>query len=221
MMTGMNTARTYTHRAGRDLAYVAAVLPLSIIGFVVWVTGVSVAASLLVLVVGGLVWLAFAHTFRLAASVDRRLAGWYLRAPVRGVYRTPVAPGVLERLRTVTTDPQTRRDLIWLILNSIVGFTLATVALTATGLVISYILMPLWWWAISDPHTQYATLNLGIYTVTSTGWAFVTTALGLALLVPAALVNRAAATSHARLAARLLGPVPVRLRTSVPARAVY
>ena len=54
-------------------------------------------------------------------------------------------------------------------------------------LVINYILMPLWWWAIYDPHTQYATLNLGIYTVTSTGWALVTTALGLALVIPAAL----------------------------------
>ena len=96
---------------------------------------------------------------------------------------------------------------MWLILSSTMGFILATVALTATRLVINYILMPLWWWAIYDPHTQYATLNLGIYTVTSTGWALVTTALGLALVMPAALVNRVAATSHARLAARLLGRV--------------
>ena len=99
------------------------------------------------------------------------------------------------------------RDLMWLILSSTMGFILATVALTATRLVINYILMPLWWWAIYDPHTQYATLNLGIYTVTSTGWALVSTALGLALVMPAALVNRVAATSHARLAARLLGRV--------------
>ena len=205
-MNAMNRARTYAHRAGRDLAYVAAVLPLSIVGFVLWVTGVTVTASLLVLIVGGLAWLASARAFRAAASVDRRVAGWYLRTPIRGVYREQIALGPLDRLRVVTTDPQTRRDLIWLIVNSTIGFILATVALTATGLVISYVLMPLWWWAISDPHTQYATLNLGIYTVTSTGWALLTTALGLALVVPAALINRVAATSHARLAARLLGP---------------
>jgi hypothetical protein len=36
----------------------------------VWVTGVSVSASLLVLVIGALVWLATALTFRWAADVD-------------------------------------------------------------------------------------------------------------------------------------------------------
>ena len=66
--------------------------------------------------------------------------------------------------------------------------------------------MPLWWWAINDPSQQYATLNLGIYTVTSTGWALVTTGLGLVLLPVAALLNRAAAAGHAGLAARALGP---------------
>jgi hypothetical protein len=85
---------------------------LSIVGFVLWATGVTVTASLLVLIVGGLVWLASARAFRAAASVDRRVAGWYLRAPIRGVYRKPVALGPIDRLRVVTTDPQTRRDLI-------------------------------------------------------------------------------------------------------------
>ena len=46
-----------------------------------------------------------------------------------------------------------------------------------------------------------------MYTVTSTGWAFVTTGLGVVLLPVAVLLNRAAAAGHAGLAARLLGPV--------------
>lgn len=82
---------------------------------------------------------------------------------------------------------------------------LATAALTVTGLAIAYVAMPLWW-AITDPDKQYATLNLGIYTVTSTGWAFATTGIGLLLLPVAALLNRAAAAGHAGLAARMLGP---------------
>ena len=53
---------------------------------------------------------------------------------------------------------------------------------------------------------QYGTLNLGIYTVTSTGWAFVTTALGLVLAPLAFLLNRGLATGHAAVAARILGP---------------
>ena len=110
----------------------------------------------------------------------------------------------------MTTDPRTWRDLGWLVFNSTVGFLLATAALTVTALAMSYILMPLWWWAITDPSKQYATLNLGIYTVTSTGWALVTTGLGLALVPVAALLNRAAAAGHAGLAARMLGPAPQR-----------
>jgi signal transduction histidine kinase len=73
-------------------------------------------------------------------------------------------------------------------------------------LVVGWITAPLWWWAIPDPHHQYGTLNFGIYTVNSVGWAFVTTALGL-LLAPLALaINHWLAAGHAALAARILGP---------------
>ena len=92
--------------------------------------------------------------------------------------------------------------------NSTVGFLMATAALTVTALAIAYLTMPLWWWAITDPSKQYATLNLGVYTVTSTAWALVTTGLGLVLLPVAALLNRAAAAGHAGLAARLLRSGP-------------
>jgi Putative sensor len=192
--------------AGRDLAYVLVMLCFSVLDFVVWVTGVTVTGSLLVFIVGLPVWLATAYGFAYAAGLDRRVAGWYLSTPILGVYRKAPGRGFLARLRVVTTDPQTWRDLGWLIVNSTLGFLFATVTLTVTALAIGYLLMPLWWWAISDPSEQYATLNLGIYTVTSTGWAFVTTGIGLALLPIAMLINHAAATAHASLAARMLGP---------------
>jgi hypothetical protein len=165
-----------------------------------------VSASLLVLVIGALVWLATALTLRWAADVDRRTVGWYRRRPIRAEYRRPLDDSWLSFVRTVTTDPRTWKDLGWLVVNSTVGFVLATAALTVTALVISYLTMPLWWWAIDDPSKQYATLNLGIYTVTSTSLALVTTGLGVVLLPVAALINRAAAVGHARMATRLLGP---------------
>jgi hypothetical protein len=202
----MNRAHSIFKAAGRDLAYLLVVLTTSIVEFVVWVTGVSLSASLLVLVIGVLVWLGTAWTFRFAASVDRRTAGWYRRRLIHGDYREPRDGSWMSRLRAVTTDPRTWKDLGWLIVNSTVGFIIATAALTVTALVISYLTMPLWWWAIDDPSKQYATLNLGIYTVTSTSLALVTTGLGLVLLPVAVLVNRAAAAGHARMAARLLGP---------------
>jgi hypothetical protein len=205
-MKAMNRAHSILNAAGRDLLYVLVILAASIVEFAVWATGVSVSASLLVLVIGALAWLATAWTFRFVASVDRRTAGWYRRRPIRGDYREPRDGALLSRVRVVTTDPRTWKDLGWLVVNSTLGFVMAAAALTVTGLAIAYLLMPLWWWAISDPSKQYATLNLGVYTVTSTGWALVTTGLGLVLLPVAVLLNRAAAAGHARLAARLLGP---------------
>jgi len=192
--------------AGRDLVYLIAVFSMSIVGFVVWVTGLTVTLSLLVLIVGLFVWLATAYVFRWTTAVDRWLAGWLRRKPIPGVYRVPEQRGVLARLRTVTADPQTWKDLGWLVADSIFGFAFTLAAITITVCVLGYIAMPLWWWAIPDPHTQYGTLNLGIYTVTSTGWAFVTTAIGLALLPLALLINRGIAAAHSALAARVLGP---------------
>lgn len=205
-MDPMNRAHSILNSAGRDLLYVLGVLAASIIEFAVWVTGVSLTASLLVLVIGLLVWLTTVFIFRAIADVDRRTAGWYRRQPIRGDYRPNHIPGFMSRVRVVTTDPQTWKDLGWLVVNSTAGFAIATAAITVTGLVLSYIAMPLWWWAINDPSKQYGTLNLGFYTVTSTGWAFVTTGIGLVLLPVAVLLNRAAASGHASLAARFLGP---------------
>lgn len=176
------------------------------LSMVVVTVGVSLTVSTLVLIAGFLVWLATVYAFRLVLDLDRRLVGWYRGAPVAAVYRAPAEPGVKAQLRTVTLDPQTGRDAGWLVFNSIIGFAIAAVAIAATALVIGYILMPLWWWAIPHQHTEYATLNLGIYTVTWCGWALVTTGIGCVLLPVAVMLNRAAASRHTELAVRILGP---------------
>jgi signal transduction histidine kinase len=197
---------TLAATAGRDLLYLLAVLSMSIVEFVVWVTGVSVTASLLILVVGLLVWLGAAYAFRGTATIDRRLAAWLRREPVPGLYRSPESKGILARVRAVTVDPQTWKDFAWSVLNSIGGFVLALFAISIAVLVIGWITMPLWWWSIPDPHQQYGTLNFGIYTVNSVGWAFVTTGIGL-LVAPLSLtINHWLAAGHAALAARILGP---------------
>lgn len=194
---------TVAATAGRDFVYLLAVFCVSIIELVVWITGVALTIGLLVLIIGLFVWVATAYTFRGMATIDRRLAGWIRGTPIPGVYRPP---SDRSRVRTVSADPQTWKDFGWIVLNSIFGFALATIAVALTVVVLSYIVMPLWWWAIPDPHTQYGTLNLGIYTVNSTGKAFVTTAIGLVLLPLVVLLNHGFAAGHAATAASILGP---------------
>ena len=193
---------------GRDLVYLTAVLASSIAGFVVWVTGVSVTVGLAVLAFGVLVWIPAAMALRGMAGLDRGLVSWYRRQPVHARYRRSPSNGVVDRFKTTLSDRRIWADLAWMVLNSILGFVAATVAISVTAEVVSLIAMPFWWWAIGDPQHQYATLNLGIYTVTSTGWALVTTGIGLALAPVALLINRGVASMHSRTAHSLLADRP-------------
>src|SRR6478672_4479222 len=125
-------------KAGRDLLYLLGAFAMSILAFVVWVTGVSVTLSLLVLIIGVVVWFGTVYVFRWTVWLDRSLAGWLRGAPIEGVYRQSPTGTFGSRLRTVTTDPQTWKDFGWLVLNSIVGFAVTLIGLTATALVIGY-----------------------------------------------------------------------------------
>jgi hypothetical protein len=199
----MNTATKYLQQSARDLTYTSAVLAWSIVGFNVWVAGVSVTASVLVLVVGVFVWMGFAYLMRATTSVDRRLAGWIRHEPVDVEYRAS-RPGVLARLRTITTDPQTWREFGWMALNSVVGFVLGILVLTALGIALAYVTLPVWYWAISNPADQYGLTNVGLFTVDTLGEAFAMMAAGLALIPLVMLIARGAAAGHSALAARVL-----------------
>jgi Putative sensor len=187
-------------RAGRDAGYVLAMFGSSIAEFWILAACVLATAILLPTVIGALVGVASAFVLRGLAEVDRRLAGWYTGRPIRGRYRKPSQRGAIALVKTVGSDPRTWKDAGWALGNSFAGFAMATVAIVVTGLALSYITTPLWWWAVPHPHENYAVLNLGIYTVTSTSLALITSAIGLALAPLAIALNRAIAGAHARMA---------------------
>ena len=191
-------------RAARDAGYVLAMLVQSTLGFWVLAACVMTTAILLPTVVGVFVGVASAYILRWVTDIDRRLAGWYLGRPIRGRYRRPATSGVIALVKTVGRDPRTWKDAGWILGNSVAGLALGTAALVVTSLTLSYISTPLWWWAVPQPHDNYAVLNLGIYTVTSTSLALVTTAIGLALAPVAIALNRRIASAHARAARRAL-----------------
>jgi uncharacterized membrane protein YdfJ with MMPL/SSD domain len=210
--------RTWTTSALRDLVYLGAVFVWSIAAFAILVTAISVTASLLVFIVGIFVWIGVAYVVRWTTSVDRQLAGWHRKTPVPAVYRRPTVRGFLPLLKTVSSDPQTWRDLAWLGLTSIVGFTLGLAAITAAAIALAYVSMPIWYWAVSDPHGQYGLTNLGLFTVDTLGEALAATAIGLALVPLALLLAHGCASTHAGLAARILSPSGA-VRQTPPMRA--
>ena len=76
---------------------------------------------------------------------------------------------------------------------------------TAAGLIVAYLSMPLWYWAVTDPDAEYGLTKLGQYTVDTMSEALTMTALGVALVPLVLLMARSFAKAHAGLAVRLLG----------------
>jgi hypothetical protein len=204
----VNRIRSWTTSGLRAVAYAAAVLAWSLVGFTILVTGVSVVASTLALIVGIFVWLGFVYVLRWTTWVDRRLAGWQRGRPVGAVYRRADTAGIVPTLKTVSSDRQTWKELSWLGLNSIVGFTLGLAVITAAGIVATYLSMPIWYWAVSSPASEHGLTNLGLYTVDTLGEALITMGIGLALTPLVLLLARWSACTHAGLAARYLGSAP-------------
>jgi signal transduction histidine kinase len=196
------TRRLDAKGSGRDLLYLAGALLTSIVAFAVWLAGVIISLALAITVLGIFATIGTAWAFRQTANLDRRLAGWFREEQIRAAYRRPPSNGWLDRVRTVLTDPQTWRDLAWLVTHSFLGFWMAVGALSAAASVLGMILMPAWWWALPEDNPY----SFGIYEVTSVWWALLTALIGLLLAPLVPLIVRWLPRVHSSLAARLLGP---------------
>jgi len=185
-------------RAGLDLAYLTVGLVTAILGFCVWVTMVTVTLSLLVFIVGLPLFLLSALAFRWTAELDRRNAALILGRPLRGSYREHGGEGFFQRLASTARDPQTWKDLAWLVLHSGVGFALGLVALIVVGALFGLFLMPAWFWAVSGGP------NVGVWHADTLGKALLCTVAALPLAALGVLLLRAMALGESWLAQLLL-----------------
>jgi signal transduction histidine kinase len=185
-------------RAGLDLAYLAIGLATAIIAFAVWVTGVTVTLSLAVFVIGLPIFLLFAVAFRWTAELDRRNAALVRGRPLRGRYRDHRGKGFLGRLGSTAGDPQTWRDLLWLVLHSVIGFGFGVLAVSLVAQTLATAVLPLWFWA--DP----GGVEHWPWTVNTLPEALATMLLAIPLGALTVGVLRAMAIGEAALAATLL-----------------
>ena len=95
----------------RELAYLLLGGPVSIVAFVVFVTGVSFGLGMLVTLVGIPILFATAYAFRGIAWAERHRAVLVLGGRIGQSYRRPARPGMLQRAKTVALDPQTWKDV--------------------------------------------------------------------------------------------------------------
>jgi signal transduction histidine kinase len=106
----------------------------------------------------------------------------------------------LGRLGTLLKDPQTWRDLVWLVVHSVIGFSLGVAALTLVGTAIGSITIPAWWTFLPDDAEVFW------YPLDSWEAAWLTSALGVGVAVVAVPVLRLMTVAESRLARLLLSP---------------
>jgi len=197
--------RARAEAAGRqavhDLEYLGVGLATSVLAMIVWIAGVTVTLSLAVFIVGIPAVLASAAAFRWVADLDRRNAARELGAPLQAIYRERPDPRLLPRVSATLSDPQTWRDLAWLVAHSVVGLAFGSVAVSCVVHLAVLVTLPVWFWALPAGSDLWGVLPI------DGAWGAL---LAFVLAPPFALLSvallRAMATGEARLAAALLGP---------------
>lgn len=165
--------------------------------------GVLLSMSLSVLVLGVPLTLMSLSLVRGFADAHRRWAGDIIGEPIPRPYlETPPGTPWQQRLVTVVRDPATWRDLLWLLVNATLGFTLTLLP----GLLflggIFYLLHP-YIYSLTSP-SVFAT-NYGVFRVHNQATAFLPMIFGVVLLALWVLLQRRILRLNALTTKSLLG----------------
>jgi signal transduction histidine kinase len=172
-------------RWARELAFHVAGCLTSVAGFTLWITGVSVSLSLLLVYVGIFTTLASFWAFRWFARLERHRAALVLGAPIDERYRVPPpASRWLDRLKVHARDPGTWKDFTWTGLCGVLGFAISVAAVSAWASVLYLVSLPIWYWAPNHP------MELGLYDVDTLPVALGTAGIGLVLVPVCGLLVR-------------------------------
>jgi hypothetical protein len=183
---------------GRDALYLLAGLPLGIAFFTFAVTGLSLAAGLLITLVGIPVLVLTLLASRSIARFERARAGLVIAAPARA--DTPLTGDVVARSKALLRDRSAWTGVAWSALLLPIGTFGFTVAVTLWGTALGFVTSPLWYWALPQDNDTIPLLDS-----TSPGYTVLRVLIGLALLPTTAVACRALAAGTGRAARAILG----------------
>jgi hypothetical protein len=123
--------------------YLLLALPLGILWFTWFVTMVSLGGGLVVVIVGVPLLVLTLWSVKACADVERALVGTLLDERVDGHYRQPSEPGRWPAIRTRLGDPQTWKDLGYVIGQLPVGILTFTVVVTLVTLPLALVAGPI------------------------------------------------------------------------------
>ncbi|TCN38240.1 signal transduction histidine kinase [Kribbella orskensis] len=180
-----------------------------------------VAVPLIAVWVGIPMLLVFVPCTRWFANCHRTLLASFTGTPIQRPYKKPPMPGVLMWLRTTLSDPATWRDIAWLLVNAVIGFTLTLLSAVLFLASVFYLIYPFLVWVTPDgvfdePFGGLFTLNVAT--------AFLMVPFGLLAFLIWTGAGERLLKADAYLAQSLLGPtenakLAIRVRELAESRA--
>ncbi|MFB7911561.1 sensor histidine kinase [Kitasatospora sp. NPDC059146] len=171
-------------------------------------TAASVTASLMGLAVGALLVPPTLLAVRGLAGLRRRLAARWNGVEIRDPYQplpeaAPGLQGAWKRCQAMLADQATWRDLLWLVVDPVVGFTVALFPLLVVAYGAFGLVLPQVWQSIADNggNTWYLWIH-----VTDSGAAGTAALFGVPVMLAGLAIAPAALRGHTALAKALLGP---------------
>jgi len=162
-----------------------------------------VAIPLVAVWVGIPMLLAIIPSVRWFANLHRSLNEAVTGIRIERPYRKPAARGMLNFLRTAFADPATWRDLAWLLVNAVVGFTLSLVSAVLFLSSIFYLIYPFLWWV--TPRGVFDQ-PFGFFTLDTLSESFLMWPVAALFFLLWYRIGRGLLTANSHLTRSLLGP---------------
>jgi signal transduction histidine kinase len=186
----------------RRTLYLLLTFPLGLTWFVVLVVGVSSGVGLAITLIGVVILVVLLLAIRVMADVERALLRALVGVDVTPHYRQPPRPGLWARVTTRLGDPQTWKDVVYLVAQFPLGIVWLVVVSTLWGLAIGLLLAPAWYWSVDGG------IDLGLFTVDSVPEAIAVVPLGALLTWIAWHASNALGRLHGAWAQLLLASSP-------------
>jgi len=134
----------------RRLVYLILSFVLGLTWFLVLVIGLSLGFSLAITLVGIPLLIGMLWAIRWMAQVERACVHALIGVDVSAHYRRPKNDGIGAQITTRLGDPQTWKDLVYLVVQFPLGILWFTIAVTLVSLSVGLTAAPLYYWAIDD-----------------------------------------------------------------------
>jgi len=171
--------------------------------FVTIVAALSAGLGAIITPIGVPLLLALLYGSRVAAQVERRLVRGLLGADVPAAYRKPTRRGWWGAILTRLSDPQTYKDLAYLLIQFPLGIIWFALTVTLLALALGTLTFPVWYWALLG-----GGLDLGDWRIDTLPEALLALVPGVALAALAKLGIDLMGRLHANWARIVLAATP-------------